>query len=367
MVKSRDEFTEATKRTMAERVAWRCSFPGCGKNTVGPDSADPEKRINNGTAAHICAAASNGPRYDQSMSTAERRAITNGIWMCKDHGTLIDSDYTIYSSDTLRQWKQDAEYKAAETLRDPSVDKVAPSATFLQLGDGLIINVRWSIVESNKWVFELVGMVIGEIDQLKQYILEFNNLNDHEKFAVIESQGDARKLLSIFLKQDNGIFLDLSVADKLHVEDPNHIGWDFKLGADGDFCLEKGITRISGKEAAIQRLSTAMGLIKGEIEASPWLGSKVGSYYNQYKNQFELLSRLIKMEFIRLSLIPMKRHILSGESRSLPFVKRFIQVSIPSMSLVHSRLFINVELEWGDDTEWKGSIPVFILEEISTH
>lgn len=362
MVKNRDEFTEATKRTLAERVAWRCSFPGCGKNTVGPDSADPKKRINNGTAAHICAAASNGPRYDASMSTEDRRAITNGIWMCKDHGTLIDSDYTIYSSDTLRQWKQEAEYKAAETLRDPSVDKVAPSATFLQLGDSVIINVRWSTVDSNKWVFELVGMVIGEICHLEQYILGFSNLDEHEKFAVIESQGDARKLLSISLKQDKVTFLDLSVADKLPVEDPNHIGYDFKLGPDGDLCFENGITRISGKEAAVQRLSTAMGLIKGEIEGSPWLGSKVSSYYNQYKSQFKLLPRLIKMEFIRLSLIPMKNHIISGEARSLPFVKRFVQVSIPSMSLAHSRLSINVELEWGDGTEWEGSIPVFILE-----
>lgn len=363
MSNSRDEFTDTTKRTMAERVAWRCSFPGCGKNTVGPDSADPKKRINNGTAAHICAAAPKGPRYDQSMSKEERRSITNGIWMCKDHGTLIDSDYTIYSADTLRQWKQEAEYKAAETLRDPSVEKVAQSATFLQLGDGLMINVRWSIVDSNKWVFELVGMIIGEIDQLKQYILEFNNLNEHEKFAVIESQGDARKLLSITLKHDNGIFLDLSVADKLPVEDPNHIGSDLRLGADGDLCFENGITRISGKEAAVQRLSTAMGLIKGEIEESPWLGSKVSSYYIQYNNQFELLSRLIKMEFIRLSLIPMKKHILLGESRSLSFVKRFVQVSIQSMSLVHSRLSIDVELEWGDDTEWKGKISVFVLQE----
>lgn len=363
MSKSRDEFTETTKRTMAERVAWRCSFPGCGKNTVGPDSADPKKRINNGTAAHICAAAPNGPRYDQCMSTEERRSITNGIWMCKDHGTLIDSDYTIYSIDTLRQWKQEAEYKAAETLRDPSVEKVAQSATFLQLGDDLMINVRWSIVDSNKWVFELVGMVIGEISHLNQYILEFNNLNEHEKFAVIESQGDARKLLSISLKQDNGTFLDLSVADKLPVEDPNHIGSDLRLGPDGDLCFENGITRISGKEAAVQRLSTSMGLIKGEIEESPWLGSKVSSYYNQYHNQFELMARLIKMEFIRLSLIPMKKHISSGESRSLPFVKRFVQVSIQSMQLVHSRLSIDVELEWGDDTEWKGTIPVFVLKE----
>ena len=283
--------------------------------------------------------------------------------MCKDHGTLIDSDFTIYSADTLRQWKQEAEYIAAEMLRDPTVEKVAQSTTFLQLGDALMINVRWNLVESNKWIFELVSIVIGSQDRLNQYALEFNNLDDHEKFVVVESQGDARKLISISLKQDNKNKLVLGVADKLPVENPNNIGSDLKLGTDGDLCIENDIKNISGKEAAIQRLSTAMGVVKGEIDASPWIGSKVSSYYTQYTNNLELLSRLIKMEFIRLSLIPMKKNILSGEARSLPFVKRFNQVSINSNTLGHSRLAIHVELEWGDDTGWKGIIPVFVLQE----
>lgn len=35
-----------------------------------------------------------------------------GERMCKGHGALIDSDYSV---ETLRNWKQEAEYRAAES------------------------------------------------------------------------------------------------------------------------------------------------------------------------------------------------------------------------------------------------------------
>jgi hypothetical protein len=104
MSSNRDDFTPNDKRIMAERVSWKCSFPGCGRNTVGPNSDDPTKKINNGIAAHIHAAAPGGPRYNPQMTPGERKHISNGIWMCRDHGNLIDADYTEYSASTLHDW-----------------------------------------------------------------------------------------------------------------------------------------------------------------------------------------------------------------------------------------------------------------------
>ena len=89
MKKNRDDFTPDNKRVMAERVAWKCSFPGCGKNTVGPNSADHSKKINNGIAAHICAAAPNGPRYDQTMTTARNNSDTHPIFCSLVNARLV--------------------------------------------------------------------------------------------------------------------------------------------------------------------------------------------------------------------------------------------------------------------------------------
>jgi hypothetical protein len=116
MAIGRDDFSEATKRILAERAGWYCSFPNCGQFTLGPSNSDQEKRINNGIAAHICAASENGPRYDPLMTPEQRRSVENGIWMCRNHGNLIDADFLTYSVTQLKEWKITAENKAYAML-----------------------------------------------------------------------------------------------------------------------------------------------------------------------------------------------------------------------------------------------------------
>ena len=109
MAKSnRAEFTEKTRLQIAKRAGWLCSFPTCKRPTVGATS-DGEGEINIGTAAHICAAAPGGPRYDEKMSSEVRSSARNGIWMCRDHGTAIDSTDPEFTVERLREWKKRAE------------------------------------------------------------------------------------------------------------------------------------------------------------------------------------------------------------------------------------------------------------------
>ena len=70
--RNRGDFTQATVLRIAKRAGWLCSFPNCHKPTVGATADDDDKFISIGTAAHICAAASGGPRYDAAMSPEER-------------------------------------------------------------------------------------------------------------------------------------------------------------------------------------------------------------------------------------------------------------------------------------------------------
>jgi len=108
MKKNRDDFTERTKLQIAKRAGWLCSYPPCRTSTVGATS-DGQGEINIGTAAHICAAAPGGPRYDPNMSPAERSSTNNGIWMCRDHGKAVDSPDPEFTVERLREWKRQAE------------------------------------------------------------------------------------------------------------------------------------------------------------------------------------------------------------------------------------------------------------------
>ena len=103
----RDNFTELIKNKLATRVSYICSNPNCRKITIGPDS---KKGINNiGVAAHICAAAPRGPKYDVNMTEQERKSIDNGIWLCQSCAKLIDSDENKYTVSLIKLWKEQTE------------------------------------------------------------------------------------------------------------------------------------------------------------------------------------------------------------------------------------------------------------------
>lgn len=133
--KRRDEFAPSVKKTLAERVAYFCSNPECLKLTAGPHS-DKTKSLTTGHAAHIHAAAPGGPRYDESQTPEERKSITNGIWMCRECGDIVDKDHAAYTAEQLRQWKLSHETMIdevrtkgyAESLRLLRVEKHYPKA-----------------------------------------------------------------------------------------------------------------------------------------------------------------------------------------------------------------------------------------------
>jgi hypothetical protein len=113
----RDDFRSATIRTLASRAGHRCSNPDCPRPISGPAVAE-DKSVNVGEAAHITAAAP-GPgakRYDASLTHEERRAASNGIWLCALCAKLIDTDEARFTVELLRKWKQDAEGRALQDI-----------------------------------------------------------------------------------------------------------------------------------------------------------------------------------------------------------------------------------------------------------
>ena len=132
----RDEFKAKIKRKLAERVGFRCSNPKCKRSTVGP-AEEEDRSINIGVAAHITAASPDGPRYDNSLTSAERISGSNGIWLCQNCAKLIDSDTSLYSAKKLRQWKKKALECAVIDISTSSVSEVRDKVvtTFLDESD----------------------------------------------------------------------------------------------------------------------------------------------------------------------------------------------------------------------------------------
>lgn len=124
MANKRDDFSSATKELLANRVGRKCSNPMCRKLTCGANE-NPEKITNIRVAAHICAAAKGGPRYDANMTPQERKSFENGIWLCQSCSKLIDTDTTRYTKDTLQSWK-----RIAEEISIMEVEAACPAQNF---------------------------------------------------------------------------------------------------------------------------------------------------------------------------------------------------------------------------------------------
>lgn len=109
--RSREEFNQAVKRTLANRVGLLCSNPNCRAATAGPQ-ADPAKALNVGIAAHMTAASPGGPRFDPGKAEKDRRNTQNGIWLCQNCAKLVDNDTQTYTIAVLSAWKGQAEEDA---------------------------------------------------------------------------------------------------------------------------------------------------------------------------------------------------------------------------------------------------------------
>lgn len=362
--RTRDEFTETTKRIMAERVAWRCSFPNCNKITIGPQKGDETKSMNLGEAAHITAASLEGPRYDKDLDRTQRRAITNGVWMCRPHARFIDTDYKEYSAATLNIWKKQAEGMAYEYLMAQGDYQPEANSTLIALGAELLFWGIWKSVDGATWTFEISSYLQGNLQKIRLYSDNLGQLNENQKFIIIESQGDARKIaapVSIAFRDDGKIWIAVTVAEKIISSLPQKVGIDLELGDDGDLVFRNGdLTVVSGVDAAIQKLVVEAGTIYGELRSDPTMGSHISEYYRQYYENEPLLSKLIKLELIRLSLIP--RLTPDGQivSPSLSFIKEIVEIDVKSFVLEKSRLTIYLALVLGDGTKWKGHRSIFI-------
>lgn len=149
----RDEFSAGVKDLLAKRAAHMCSNPGCRRPTSGPQ-AGSSGTVNIGVAAHICAAAPGGPRFDASMSQDQRRAIDNGIWLCQVCAKLVDADEVAYTATRLRQWRDRAERSARHDLEhrwSPVTERTAVYRRIEQRMPALLAEMRRDIASNPLW------------------------------------------------------------------------------------------------------------------------------------------------------------------------------------------------------------------------
>jgi hypothetical protein len=214
----RDEFPARIKEELAKRVGFLCSNPGCRQPTSGPQS-EPSGSVNIGVAAHITAAASGGPRFDDNISSTERQSARNGIWLCQSCAKLIDSDVSKYTQDKLVEWKQDAELAAARALEKRRSPYTESEGVFLEaerLMPELIAEMREDVQGDH-------SELIRELVILPSKSVAYNP--GKAQFFYVEKEHE-NLLLKIDWLEEMGLLLDITVGKaRVYRMVPEFVDW----------------------------------------------------------------------------------------------------------------------------------------------
>jgi hypothetical protein len=201
---ARDEFSSSVKRALAERAGYRCSFPGCDAETIGPSDEGEDATSNTGTAAHISAASSGkgSRRYNASLTPEQRSSIENGLWCCRHHGTLIDTDEATYSTPMLKKWREIAERKAqirqrhpgVQLTRHPELINIGTAVERLKLAADDYINQMIGQAIVHCYIEDIWGKSIA--DSIRDFIIEHaKNAFEHADAKSVTIRFQSREIV----------------------------------------------------------------------------------------------------------------------------------------------------------------------------
>lgn len=301
--RNRDDFTEATKRTLALRANYRCSYPGCGKPTSGPSEESPANHVSIGVAAHIHAAAPGGPRYAPEMPSEARAAVTNGVWLCQSHSRLVDGDRIRFTAAKLADMRADHERRVrAEMDGSPGLT----SSDFIALGPGLVFTGQLTGAKDAIWEVRIDHFLIGDLAILIEYCDCFDRTALADRFVLVNALGDGRQLAAApaWRRVDTGHRLSFEVRPSVPRADANALPASIALDASHDIFMKDGdLAMVSGLNALPQTISLCLSTQRGELLFHPTFGTRIREYFELFSDS-GWLPHLLKLEVIRLACIP---------------------------------------------------------------
>ncbi|MDD5328134.1 MAG: hypothetical protein PHY02_10040 [Phycisphaerae bacterium] len=114
---NRDEFPATAIKALQMRAAFICSNPECRCLTIASSKENETDYIYIGHASHITAASKSGPRYDPSLTSEQRKDISNAIFLCASCAAMIDKNQGAdFTAEQLKTWKKNHEFWVRENL-----------------------------------------------------------------------------------------------------------------------------------------------------------------------------------------------------------------------------------------------------------
>lgn len=357
--RNRDDFTEATKRTLALRANYRCSYPGCGKPTSGPSDESPGTHVSIGVAAHIHAAAPGGPRYAPEMPSEARAAVTNGVWLCQSHSRLIDADRVRFTAVRLADMRADHETCVrAEMDASPGRD----SSDFIAFGPDLVFTGQLTGAKDAIWEVRIDHFLIGDLATLIEYCECFDRKALADRFVLVNALGDGRQLAAApaWHIVDTGHRLSFEVRPSVPRTDAHALPASIALGASHDIFLKDGdLAMVSGLSALPQTISSCLSTQRGDLLFHPTFGTRIREYFELFCDS-GWLPHLLKLEVIRMACIPVEVGPAEQPYTALRSVSRVRSIERLQSEQATNWVSFRLRLEVEGVGPWECEIPIHV-------
>jgi hypothetical protein len=271
---------------------------------VGPSEEAPDASANIGKAAHICAASPGGPRYDPSMTPEQRADITNAMWLCSDHATLVDRDKVTYTAEGLRAMKREHEAACARAVRTGSSAELVTG--LLAIGPDIVCTGSLTHIDAGSWTLRLSRFLIGDLHKVISFTTGFASEALNRRYILSNELGDGRVLIAApsLTKQADGYSLLCPVAPDFPRIDVQKLGSDLALHPDTNHLYfdEKGdIALVSGLDYFPQLVRQVLSMQSGESPFSPTFGMRFFEYFEAYRGS-PWLDMLFKLDVVRQAM-----------------------------------------------------------------
>ncbi|MBV4460836.1 hypothetical protein KVG96_23025 [Pseudomonas sp. COR58] len=299
------------------------------------------------------------------MTSAQRKHISNGIWMCKIHARLVDVDASAYPIAKLRNMK--IEHEARIKLEMTGLRPGSQVFDLIAVGPSVVFVGELAAVEQRTWSFRVEHFVIGDLNELITYIEQFDVINPYDKFVLVNELGDGRELVSApsWAKSAGNCLISVPIAASAPKTDVNRLPLDLALNDGHDlFFVNGGIATVSGLDALPQKIKTCLSTSQGESWFAPTFGTRIREYTVDFFDS-PWLSRLIKLEVIRMAAIPYSDSVgISPPApplRCVRVVKTIDQIDSKGQDgWFKFRFHLDIE----GLGEWTSEIPIFISKDL---
>ena len=355
---NRDDFSPAVRSALALRAAYHCSI--CDRPTIGPSDDSPTATSNIGTASHIRAAAPGGRRYDPDMTPEERAGAGNGIWLCANHGRLVDTDDVTYTVGGLHEFKAQHERRCQAALSAmPATAQQSPH--LLAIGPGIVCVGDVDQVQGLRWRLRIDHFVIGAFADLVSLAGALPAIPAYDRYVVVNSVGEGRSLAGDLTVERHGdqLLVSCEVSPAFPRTRAADLPTDLALSAKHDLFVENGdIATVSGLDALPQKLLTNLSMRRGESPFHTAFGSRLAEYWADYVGS-PWLGELMKLDVIRLASIPYADPVLGQSYTPLQCVDRVNSVEVIG-DLAGRRLPVRLDLQIAGLGAWSRDLAVHV-------